>query len=144
MIELLYAILAAIVTAQVVGFLWYGLLFAKPWMKGMGMAELEEEELKAMQKKAVPGYVWSALMAAGMTAALWYVFTDFVQPNTEQSDAVAGLLTGAIGWLVFHFTATSTNNFFAQRPWSVWAIDTAYMGVQATLYGLYVGLFVGL
>jgi len=54
------AILVVGVAYMVVGFLWYGPLFAKPWMKLVGMTQ---EDLQRGANSAVPGWASSPGLA---------------------------------------------------------------------------------
>jgi len=50
MIELNYlAIIAAAIASMLIGWLWYGPLFGKQWMK---LAGLKKSDMKKMKKKA--------------------------------------------------------------------------------------------
>ena len=53
----LYAVLVCAVAAMVVGFVWYSpMLFARPWMRAMGLDPDDKARVAEMQKGAGPSY----------------------------------------------------------------------------------------
>lgn len=66
----IWVILIAVVFNMVLGMLWYGPFFGKPWMKGMGWDPDKADEIKEKQKSAWVGYVFSMIFAAFFGYAL--------------------------------------------------------------------------
>ena len=70
------AVVVAAVATMVVGFLWYGPLFGKLWLKGM---KFSAEQIKNMKKagmqKSMPGMVVSALLMSFVLAKLFEMFS---------------------------------------------------------------------
>jgi hypothetical protein len=133
------AIIAATISTMAVGFLWYSpILFAKPWMKLMGI-ECDTPEAKAkMQKEAGPMY-GQAMVASLISATfLALVLTRMLVPS---SDIVRGLKISFGIWLGFVATVQFTNALFTKKPMKLFLIDTGYqlacyliMGTILTLW----------
>lgn len=138
---LLWAVLAAVATNIGLGMLWYGWLFAKPWMRSMGIGELTEAEQEQMQKEAMPGYFVSMVSAAVATVLLWYLFGWAANMPGAYAPWLKGLVLGFTAWLGFYVGPTLTSEFYEDRRWVAWAIGAGYWGVLAMVYGVYVGIF---
>lgn len=128
----------AVVFNMAVGMLWYGPLFGKPWMKGMGVDPDNADQVAEMQKQAGPGYALSVVFAfvfgytleliltvlsglpgwslAGALVATLVLYLGLVATNT-----VKGVLWGEVKFVVFliglgyelvSFLAVGTAAFF--------------------------------
>jgi hypothetical protein len=139
-LDLVWAVLASVVTSFALGFAWYGLLFAKPWMKAMGWDRLSEAEVKAKQKGAMPGYVVSLVTAALTAVILWYIF-DWSNTARGTGAIVNGAVLGVLGWVAFLVPAASSTAFFEGRPWMLASINGAYYLIVFALTGVWVGVF---
>ncbi|WFL75989.1 DUF1761 domain-containing protein [Altererythrobacter arenosus] len=122
-------IIAAAVSAFVLGGLWYGPLFGKKWMAYVGLTE--EDAKKANMAMIFGGAFVLSLLAA-------FVFAMFLGPEiTMQEGALYGFSAGLF-WVGASF---GINYLFAQRQFGLWLIDAGYATLQFTLYGLLIGLF---
>lgn len=141
--HLALAIVATIVSSQLLGFLWYGPLFGNAWLKGMGWEGKSQKELEAMQKEATPGYIASAVLNGLAVAGLWMVLVewDMFSLMDKLSTPVAGMLAAGTGFLLFYVPGTFVSKFFSETTWSVWSISAGYWFLMAVLEGLFVGLF---
>ena len=52
-----WAVLVSAVASMVIGSIWYGPLFQKPFSKAMGMDNMTEEQRQAMKKTMMPAYI---------------------------------------------------------------------------------------
>ena len=141
---LLAAVAASMISSQIVGFLWYGPLFGKIWMKEMGWETLTKQEMEEKQKAAIPGYITGALLGAAATALLWLMLVTWDFHGQAMSDlhAVgAGALLGLMAWAIGYVPGTATSRFFEGQSWTLWAIGASYWGILAVLWGVYVGVF---
>ncbi|HUR69487.1 MAG TPA: DUF1761 domain-containing protein [Candidatus Thermoplasmatota archaeon] len=137
---LLWAILAAVVGTFVLGFLWYGPLLGKPWMKAIGMDQLPEEEMKRRQQAAMPGYATSIGGTILATILLWFLY-GWAVAGATYSGPMLGMAIGTAGWLGFYLPGTLTSRFFETRGWAVTWIGAGYWLVCALIQGIAVGLF---
>ena len=132
-----WAILICGVLAMFIGFLWYGPLFGKTWMKIVGADAKDMKARKEMQKKAGPLYliqfflvlfqIWVLAYyiagwkdASGLGHALW-IWAAFVMPT----------IAGSSMW----------NNDSAKISWSRFAIQSGYQLVCFVMFGLILGFW---
>lgn len=80
-------VLAAVVASQVIGFLWYGPLFQKPWLAAMGKTKEEMDSAAAGPAIAV-GIVCSAVAAVTLAIIL---------TMSQTPDAMSGAKIGLLG-----------------------------------------------
>lgn len=88
------AVLIATVGAYVVGWLWYGVLFQRPWMQLMG---LDRESMRSMSLSATQAMILGFVS----TLVMVYVLSVFVSAAPD----VGGALIIAF-WIWLGFTAT--------------------------------------
>ena len=120
------AIVAAAVSAFVLGGIWYGPLFKNAWCREAGM------DPNAQPKH--PARVFGVAFVAALIAAFGFAF--YLGPKPAFWVAVhAGLMVG------FFFVAMSfaINYAFAQRTLKLWLIDGGYHILQFALYGAILG-----
>lgn len=125
------AVLAAAVSAFVLGGLWYSpALFAKKWMAYTGHAECDGDKPKGNM-----GVIFGGAFLLSVIAA--YVFALVLPADIgPQYGAIAGAGAG----LFFVATSYGINYLFEQRPLGLWLINGGYHTLQFTLYGLVLGL----
>lgn len=85
------AVFLAGMACMVVGFLWYSpILFAKPWMKGMGWDSVSAEQIAAAKKKAGPMYALSLIFSFLAAAVLIKFFSAVGVHTTPKALQIAG------------------------------------------------------
>jgi hypothetical protein len=120
----LLAVLAAGVSAFVLGGIWYGPLFGRPWQR---LAGLGEARLQASSPIRIYG------LAAVLAVVQAYVFGLFLGPDPSLAfGAGVGLLAG-VCWVAAAF---GINDLFERRPALLWAINAGYHALAFTLYGV--------
>ncbi|MBI4117555.1 MAG: DUF1761 domain-containing protein [Parcubacteria group bacterium] len=130
-----WAILLCGITSIILGSLWYGPLFGKPWSKMMGYKIDPPEAMKEMQKKAMPGYLGSFVGALFMASVLTYSLV-FASTYLRISGISAGLQTGFWNWLGFIVPVTVGSVFWEARPWKLWFINAGYWLVLLLVMGM--------
>lgn len=123
------AILACVIAAMALGFVWYGPLFGKQWMALMGWGDKTPEELKAMQAAAMPAY---GVMAVG--AAVMAVVLHAVLHATEADSLGAAAVVAALLWLGFVATSTLASAMFSHENTRLWALNQGYVLVQMVVF----------
>ena len=121
------AILVAAASGFVIGGLWYGPLFQKPWMRLSGMTK----EKGAQGNIALTfggAYLLNLIAAAGIALLAG-----------PQAGWLAGLHTGAFAALFFVATALGVIYLFERRPLGLWFINAAYQVVNFAAMGAIVG-----
>ena len=122
------AIIAAAVSAFVLGGLWYGPLFKHAWCRETGM--------DPNAKPGHPARTFGVAFVAALVAA--FGFAAYIGPQPALLEAVhAGLFVG----VMFVATSFGINYAFAQRSLKLWLIDGGYHTLQFMLYGLILGLW---
>jgi hypothetical protein len=92
------AVIVAAILAHVIGFLWYGPIMGKPWMKEMGMdpASMEGERPKGMAKMYILSFIGSLIMSYVLAHMLVYAAA-----YQQVSGISAGMMVAFWSWLVF-------------------------------------------
>lgn len=128
------AVLAATASSVVLGFLWFGPLFGKQWMRAIGVP-MPGEITKAMKQSMMRSYalvaVSSFIMAAVLAHALFYVsyFTDVY-------DIATGVTTALWAWLGFVVPATLGTVLWESRSWRYWFITAGFWLVALVAAGV--------
>lgn len=122
------AVVAAGVSAFVLGGIWYGPLFGKAWQRHVG---LSDEQVKAANMPRILGL--SLLLS--LLAAL--VFHMFLGASPEMGFAVG---VGAASGLCWVAASLGIIYLFEQRSLALWLINGGYVTLQFTLYGLVLAL----
>ncbi len=124
-----FAAVVATVAAFVLGGLWYGPLFSKPWMREMGVGR----DFKARVSRPV---LFAVAIALNFVAAV--VFGLFVGPAPRPVLALGvGAAIGlawAAPWMVIVY-------LFAARSFVLAAIDAGYVAAQFILFGVVFWMF---
>lgn len=122
------AVLAAAVSAFLLGGIWYGPLFKHAWCREAGI------DPDATPKH--PARIFGIAFVCSLLAA--FAFAWFLGPRPEMHQAVhAGVMIG-VAWVAMSF---GINYAFAQRSFKLWLIDGGYHTLQFALYGLILGLW---
>jgi hypothetical protein len=122
------AVVAAAVSAFVLGGIWYGPLFKHAWCREAGI------DLDA--NKRHPAKVFGIAFVAALVGAA--AFAWWMGPAPELEYAVRrGVLAG------FGIAATSfgINYVFAGRSLKLWLIDAGYHTLQFAVYGMILGIW---
>ena len=125
----LLAVLVAGIIHMVLGFLWYGPLFSKQWMKLVGMTQDQAQGNPNPTIYLVP-FV-TALIGFYVLA----LFINAAGMGTLAGGATVGFLTG-IGFLAMF---SSANYLFSMRPFQLFLIDIGYPVVSLVIAGALLG-----
>lgn len=135
------AIAASGVASMVIGFLWYGPLFGKPWSKLMGWGDMTPEQLKEKQKKAGPMYAISFVGSLVMAYVLAHSLA-FAQAYLGTSGFSSGLEAGFWSWLGFVAPVTIGSVLWEGKPMKLWYINASYYLVLLLVMGVILALWV--
>lgn len=135
------AVLVAAISSIVIGSIWFGPLFGKTFMKGVGMDTWDEAKKTAM-KKAMPltyfkQFVMSVLMAMVVAYIVWIY--KLVMP--EVGDVSAGLQTGFWLWLGIALPVRYGESLWNGQEFKYTAIDLGYWLVLLLVYGTIISLW---
>jgi len=111
------AIIVATAANMVLGMLWYGPLFGKPWKRLVGMPADHKPEGAGKAMALMAGF---ALLESYVMAH----FVDYLQATTIGDGATAGFWL----WLGFVATTMAQEYIFAvkPKPWSLYAINAGF------------------
>jgi hypothetical protein len=120
---------------MVLGFLWYSpILFAKPWMREMGLDPNDKARVQEMQKSAGPAYL-ASLVAGLVSAFMLALFLHWMHGEGVH----VGLQAGFHVWLGFVATVQLTNALFTKQSMKLFAINTGYQLVCYLAMGAILG-----
>jgi hypothetical protein len=123
------AVLVAALAYWVLGALWYGFLFAKPWM---ALEHLSEEQVKNMNP------ILPYLITFALNLLIAFVLAQICiwrSANTAARGAALGILL----WIGFVGPVTFTNYMYEMRPLQLFAINEFYSLVGLSLMGAILG-----
>lgn len=129
------AIIACVVAAMGIGFLWYGALFNEQWMAGNGIT-MEGDN---MFKNGIPRpYSNSPMIINTIVMLIYALIMNWLIHKTRDTSVVKGFLLGLVigGILALnHWTA----NLFAGNPESLTMVDGSYAIVLFGIMGAILG-----
>lgn len=121
------SVLVAALSGFVIGGLWYGPLFQKPWMQLTGMTK-EKGAQASMPLTFGGAYVLNLIGATGLAILLG-----------GNHGWMGGLHTGLFTGLFFIATALGVIYLFEQRPLKLWFINAGYQMVNFAAMGTIIG-----
>lgn len=122
------AVVAAAVSAFVLGGVWYGPVFGKQWQAFMG---LSDEDISG---KGHPAVIFGSAFALTLVQAVF--LATLIPPGTGVVSAIAqALLIG----VAFVATAFGVNYLFSRHPLNLWCIDAGYNVAQFAIMGAIIG-----
>ena len=127
------AVFVSAVVSMVVGSLWYGPLFGKPWMALMGMTKesMAASKAKGMAKSYFLMFVGSLLMAFTLAHAVVFASTYL-----NIWGVAAGLMGGFWNWLGFIVPVTLGVVLWENKPWKLWFLNVGYYLVNLLVMGV--------
>jgi hypothetical protein len=125
-----FAVIVAAVAAMAVGFVWYGPLFGKQWMKLSGKDPESMKGMKFPVDKMIMQFV-----ASLMTAFFLAEFAMWVG---------AGTLTGVLilafwVWVGFYATTLLDSVLWEKAPWELYILNVAHRLVSLLVMALIIG-----
>lgn len=127
------AVVVAAAVQMALGFLWYGPLFGKQWIKLMG---LSMEKLKAMTSSSgmTKTYILSAIGSLVMSYVLAHSLV-FASSYLQVSGLAAGFTAGFWNWLGFIAPVTLGSVLWEGKSWPLWILNNAYYLVSLLIMG---------
>lgn len=122
-----WAVIASVVASMIIGFLWYGPLFSKAWMKEVGKSEADMKKTDSM------GSMYALTTLAALVEA--YVLAHFI--GFVGADTIAlGAATGFWAWFGFVATSFLSMSLFEGRSWKLYFINVGYHLVVLLVMGV--------
>lgn len=116
-----WAIIVSMIASVVIGFVWYGPLFGKAWMRETGIKMPEKGESPNMTKPVVMSLVGALLMAYVLNHSL-----VFGNAYLGTSGVGAGLQTAFWLWLGFIVPAMLSFVAWEGKSWKLFSIQAGY------------------
>jgi hypothetical protein len=123
------ALLVAALTGFVIGGLWYGPLFQKPWMAASGMS-FEKGRQRSMPLVFGTTYVLNVAIVFGIAMLLGH-----------DRGLHVGAHAGFFASVLFIAPALGVIYLFESRPLKLWLINAGYQVVNATAMGAVLGVW---
>jgi hypothetical protein len=123
------AVFLAALSAFFLGYLWYTVIFQKPWQKEIGMGDNNKNvQPPNLGKLLIGSFILELLMAFNLAA---FIGAD--------KDWMFGLLAGlaaGLGWVSLAF---GVNYLFEGKSLKLWLINASYNTVVFAVMGLIIG-----
>ena len=122
-------VISAAVAAFVIGFLWYTVIFSKPWQKIIGMKNGSEYvKTPNLAKFLIITFLLDIIMALNLSA--------FIGRDVSWSFGLAAGLAAGFGWVAL---AMAVNDMFEGRSFKLWLINAGFNTVVFATMGLIIG-----
>jgi hypothetical protein len=120
------AVLACVIVAMVLGFLWFGPLFGKLWARHMGMEDMEKPSSGEMNKSLVLMAFSSFLIAFvyAHTQGVWRAGAWGLSPDMPSH--LIALNSAFFTWAGFFFPMQITRVAWEGKSWGLVAVNTSY------------------
>lgn len=123
------AVVLAALAAFFLGYLWYTVLFAKPWQKLIGMkGEGEKSQTPNLGRLLVGSFILELIMAFNLAA--------FIGPDATWLFGLGAGLAAGLGWVALAF---GVNYMFEGKSFKLWLINAGYNVVVFAVMGLIIG-----
>ncbi|MBI2106195.1 DUF1761 domain-containing protein [Candidatus Woesearchaeota archaeon] len=131
----LLSVLVAAAANFVLGFLWYGPLFGKIWMKLMKFSEkdLEEGKKKGMTKNFIMGFISTLIMV--------YILAYLMQALLYNSISQV-IFLAFLTWLGFVGTVTFSSVLWEGKPFKLYILNNMYNLISLIIVGLILRLWI--
>lgn len=122
-------VVVGVVASQIIGFLWYGPLFGKPWRAGMGMSDADMQDTSGLGQLVVMGIIWSIVSSIALAGLL---------SMTDAPDLMAGIWVGFLASLVVTAYILITAGYEKRNKTVAW-IGVANQMVTSVVVGAILG-----
>jgi hypothetical protein len=131
------AILVCGLVSMVLGSIWYGPLFGKPWMAMIGIKK-PDVMTPAIKKMMAKSY---SIMFIGSLLMAFILGNILAYGGGGAGGVVGGLAAGFANWLGFIAPATIGIVLWESKPWKLWFINAGYFLVQMMVFGVILSLW---
>lgn len=130
-----FAVIIAAIANMVMGFLWYGPIFGKQWIKMMGITQQQMEEAK--KKGMTQSYIIASI---GSLVTAWALaeLTVLAGSYFSLGGVSAGLKAGFIGWL-FTLLVLLNSVAWEGKSWNLWLLNAGYYLTAFLVMGAIIG-----
>ncbi len=122
------AVFLAALSAFFLGFLWYSVIFAKPWQKLIGMKNESAAGTPNLGRLLLGSFILEIIMAFNLAA--------FIGPEADWIFGLGAGLAAGLGWVSLAYGVTY---MFEGKPFKLWLIHAGYNTVVFAVMGLIIG-----
>ncbi|MBX3048453.1 MAG: DUF1761 domain-containing protein [Anaerolineales bacterium] len=134
MMEVNYlAVGLAALAAFFVGFLWYTVIFAKPWQELIGMGSKGSGKASTSETPNLGRLLAGSLLLEIIMA---FVLASYIGTGADAMTGLSYGLTVGLGWVALAF---GVNYMFEGKPFKLWLINAGYNTVVFAVMGLIIG-----
>jgi hypothetical protein len=130
------AVIVAAIAHFFIGWLWYSVLFMKPWMKEMGLDKLtakqKKEGMKEMPKSMAINFV-TLLVTAWVLS--WIILA------LKMSGAMGGIQVAFWVWLGFFATTLVNSVIWEKKSWKLYGINASHHLAGLVAMGIILGVW---
>lgn len=132
-----WAIFVCAVLSMVLGFVWYGPLLGKAWLRIVGATDMDIVKRKEMQKRAMPLYfIQFALVLVQL----------FILAHLTGDSIASGILSALLIWIGFILPTVAAACMWTNEPrkvaWARFGIQAGYQLVLFIVFGFVLGLWI--
>ncbi len=131
-----WAIFASMAAAIVIGFLWYGPILGKAWMKEMGMSPDRKPAPGVMVHGMILMVIGSLLTAVmlALGVEVWRISDWRLGPSA--SSATYGFFAAFFAWIGFIVPLLLGSVAWENRSWTLFGINAGYHFVSLQVMGI--------
>ena len=123
------AVVVSTALTFVIGFIWYGPLLGKSWMKEIGLTE-EDAKKASMGKVFGTAFILTFIMSWNLAA--------FIGPKADFAFGLFAGLAAGVGWVA---TSIGVVYLFSQKSLKLFFIDAGYQVVIYAMMGGILGIW---
>ena len=130
-----FPVIVASVVSFIIGWLWYGPLFGKTWMK---LNKIDMKNIDANKKKGMGKMMILSFIGTLITASVLYILIG----NTGVSGIGEGIMLSFWLWLGFLASTTLLGSvLWDNKPWGLFVLNGAYWFVNLIVISLVLTYF---
>ena len=130
------AVLVAAIVSMILGWLWYGPLFGKAYMEGMGIDPNSAETKEKMKQGMASAYVQMFILSLVMFYALAFTLWAFKAAMPGVAPISAGLQGGFWTWLGFLLPVIYGQKLWGGKTFKFVSIGLGYYLVLLLINGV--------
>lgn len=132
-----WAVLVCGVLSMIIGAVWYGPIFGKAWTKVIGATDMDLAKRKEMQKRSMPLYFISFVLALFQAYVLAYYIAGW-----KEASGVENALWIWAAFVIPTVAAGAMWNIDSKEvSWTRFGIQAGYYLVLFVVFGLVLGMW---
>jgi hypothetical protein len=120
------AMVAAMLAVVLIGFVWYGPLLGRAWLKEIGIAADHKPDPKIMQRGMILMVIGAALMVYVLAHSIEVWRPSSWKLEGDQPHATYGFFGALFPWLGFYIPLLFNSVAWEGRSWKLFSINAGY------------------